>query len=138
MEFIKVTDRSELIRDALDNLVSRALYSVVIVFLILRVFFSQTRLPLIILSTILFSVFLTIIFYFFAGMTLNVLTLAGLAIGLGMMVDNSVVVLDNIYRHFEVGESAQHASIRGALQVTNSRFPPGMTSQVPASISGFA
>jgi HAE1 family hydrophobic/amphiphilic exporter-1 len=88
---IKERDQSEQIRRELTNLASRSLFCVAVIFLVLLAFLRNVISPLIILATIFFSVLLTINFFYFAGIGLNLLTLAGLALGFGMMVDNSIV-----------------------------------------------
>ena len=117
MRLIKVQDQSEDIRRELNTLVSRAGFSILVVFIVLLLFLRRLTSPLIILMTIFFAVLMTIDFFFFADMTLNILTLAGLALGFGMLVDNSVVVLDSIFRRRELGDDPAEAAQRGAAQV---------------------
>ena len=64
-------------------------------------------------SSLLFAVALM----YFSGVTLNIISLAGLALGVGMLVDNSIVVIENIYRLRGEGMSAAQAAVRGAAQV---------------------
>ncbi len=117
MRLIKVQDQSEDIRRELKLLASRAGFSILVVFMVLLLFLRRLSSPLIILATIFFAVLMTIDFFFFAKMTLNILTLAGLALGFGMLVDNSVVVLDSIFRRRELGDAPAEAAQRGAAQV---------------------
>ena len=63
------------------------------------------------------SVLATFTLMYFEGLTLNIMTLGGLALGAGMLVDNAIVVIENIYRHLETGEDARTASSRGAAEV---------------------
>jgi len=63
------------------------------------------------------SVITTFIGLYFAGYTFNIMTLAGLALGVGMLVDNSIVVIENTFRHLEQGEPVEQASVVGASEV---------------------
>jgi len=117
LELLKETDQSEKIRKELSRLASRAAICIGAIFLVLLLFLRNFNTPLIILSTIFFSVLLTINLFYIAKVGLNLLTLAGLALGFGMLVDNSIVVLDNIYRHRQLGENILDASERGTSEV---------------------
>jgi len=117
LQLIKERDQSEKIRRELSRLSSRAGFSILVIFLVLLAFLRNLKTPVIILSTIFFSVLLTINFFYIARVGLNLLTLAGLALGFGMLVDNSIVVLDNIYRHRQRGEELLEASQRGTSEV---------------------
>lgn len=117
VRLIKERDQSVQIRRELANLASRSLFCIAVIFLVLLIFLRNVISPLVILATIFFSVLLTINFFYFAGIGLNLLTLAGLALGFGMMVDNSIVVLDNIYRHHERGVPVTSAVEQGGREV---------------------
>lgn len=117
LRLIKERDQSDQIRKELFNLTSRAAICIMVIFWVLLVFLRNWRSPLIILSTIFFSVLVTINLFYFAGIGLNLLTLAGLALGFGMMVDNSIVVLDNIYRIREQGVDFYEAAKQGTREV---------------------
>jgi hydrophobic/amphiphilic exporter-1 (mainly G- bacteria), HAE1 family len=91
-------DESEAIRTQLDDLRSRSLLSAAIVFIVLLVFLRSFRSAAIAFATIAFSILITLNLIYFAGYTLNVLTLMGLAMGFGIIVDNAIVVLENTYR----------------------------------------
>jgi len=117
LQLIKERDQSEQIRRDLRNLTSRAAFCVAVIFAVLVAFLRNWRSPLIILSTIFFSVLLTINFFYFMEIGLNLLTLAGLALGFGMMVDNSIVVLDNFYRNRSNGLPPAEAAEQGTRAV---------------------
>ncbi|MFZ5518955.1 MAG: efflux RND transporter permease subunit [Candidatus Zhuqueibacterota bacterium] len=118
MSLIKEFDQSERIRKELKDLTYRALFSIVVIFLVLLFFMRRFRLPFIILSTIFFSVLLTINFFYAADIGLNLLTLAGLSLGFGMLVDNAIVVLDSIYRHWRNNLPLKDACIQGTSAVS--------------------
>jgi len=97
-------DESEAIRTQLADLRSRSLLSAVIVFVVLLVFLRSFRSAAITFATIAFSILITLNLIYFAGYTLNVLTLMGLAMGFGIIVDNAIVVLENTYRKWRVAQ----------------------------------
>ncbi len=117
MRLLKVRDSSTRIRQELGDLSWRALFALAIVWVVLLLFLRQWRAPVIILSTIFFAVMMTFIGLWILNATLNILTLAGLALGFGMLVDNSIVVLDNIQRHRQQGESPHLAASRGTAEM---------------------
>ncbi|NIR51311.1 efflux RND transporter permease subunit [candidate division KSB1 bacterium] len=117
LQLIKQRDQSTRIRDELSNLSSRAVFCIAVIFLVLLAALRNWSSPVIILSTILFSVLLTINLFYFAGIGLNLITLAGLALGSGMLVDNSIVVLDNIQRCRERGLETVEATQQGAREM---------------------
>ncbi|HEX2091526.1 MAG TPA: efflux RND transporter permease subunit [Longimicrobiaceae bacterium] len=110
-------DESEAIRAQLTDLRGRALSGGVIVFMVLLFFLRSFRSAAIVFSSIAFSVLITLNFIYFGGLTLNVLTLMGLAMGFGLVIDNSVVVLENVYRRRKLGDSAEVAAERGAREM---------------------
>jgi HAE1 family hydrophobic/amphiphilic exporter-1 len=85
--------------------------------LILFIFLRNIRSTLIISITIPISIIATFVLIYFNGITLNMMTLGGLALGVGMLVDNSVVVLENIYRFRQEGYSKLEAAIKGSKEV---------------------
>jgi len=114
---LKERDQSQRMRQELKDLTSRAGFCILVIFVVLLVFLRRLKAPLIILSTIFFSVLLTVNFFYFTGLTLNLLTLAGLALGFGMLVDNSIVVLDSIERHWRRGSDLLSAAEVGTSSV---------------------
>jgi multidrug efflux pump subunit AcrB len=91
-------DMSEDIREQLTDLRSRALVSAVIVLLVLLLFLRSLSAAGIVFATVAFAVLGTINVMYFAGYTLNLLTLMGLAMAIGLVVDDAIVVLENVYR----------------------------------------
>lgn len=110
-------DESRAIRAQLTDLRSRAAGSAIIVFVVLLLFLRSFRSAAIAFSTIAFSVLITLNLIYFGGFTLNVLTLMGLAMGFGLIVDNAIVVLENIYRRARSGEPAMAAADTGTREV---------------------
>lgn len=115
--FNKVMDQAEMIKgvtkDTADNAWQGGLLAIVLIFF----FLMNWRPTLIIGVAIPLSIVTTFIALYFAGYTLNLLTLGGLALGIGMLVDNAIVVIENMFRHIQEGQSAKDAAIAGASEV---------------------
>jgi HAE1 family hydrophobic/amphiphilic exporter-1 len=110
-------DASEDIRAQLTDLRLRAVAAAVVIFLVLLLFLRSLSAVLVVFATIGFSVLIAVNFLYLGGFTLNVLTLAGLAWGFGLVVDNGIVVLENVDRHRARGSPPERASVEGARQV---------------------
>ena len=110
-------DQGDMIEQVTTNTVSNAwmggLLAIVLIFLFLR----NWRPTFVIFLAIPLSIISTFIALYAAGYTLNLLTLGGLALGIGMLVDNSIVVIENVFRHLEEGQGADQASIEGTSEV---------------------
>lgn len=123
-------DTATYVESSIDNVSQSALLggtlSVVILFLFLRHF----RSTLVIGLSIPISVIATFILIYFNGITLNMMTLSGLTLGVGMLVDNSIVVLENIFRYRTEGVEAKEASIHGAEEVRNAIVASTLTTIV--------
>ncbi len=104
---------SIVINSVLQNLLMGAVLAIIILFLFLR----DIKPTIIVACSIPISVVFAIVLMYFSGVTLNMLSLSGLAIGVGMLVDNSVVVIENIYRLRGLGISPIKAAVNGARQV---------------------
>ena len=98
----------------LDNLLLGAVLAILVLFLFLR----NYRPTLIVALSIPISLLFALTLMYFSGVSINVISLAGLAMGVGMLVDNSIVVIENIYRLRSEGMPAKEAAIKGARQVT--------------------
>ncbi|HEX2079957.1 MAG TPA: efflux RND transporter permease subunit [Longimicrobium sp.] len=110
-------DESEAVRAQLTDLRGRALSSAVIVFVVLFFFLRSFRSAAIVFSSIAFAALITLNLIYFGGLTLNVLTLMGLAMGFGLIIDNAVVVLENVFRHARTAPGAEEAAERGAREM---------------------
>ncbi len=102
-----------IINSVLQNLLMGAVLAIIILFLFLR----DIKPTFIVACSIPISVIFAIVLMYFSGVTLNMISLSGLAIGVGMLVDNSVVVIENIYRLRSLGYSAVQSALNGAKQV---------------------
>ncbi|MGD2047613.1 MAG: efflux RND transporter permease subunit, partial [Gemmatimonadota bacterium] len=115
--FILSDDQSEDIRTQLSDLRTRAIFSALVILLVLVLFLRSFRSGALVFATIIFSVLIALNLIYFGGLTLNLLTLMGLAMGFGLIVDNSIVVLENVYRRWQGGEAPAEAAEQGARDV---------------------
>ncbi|MDL2206381.1 efflux RND transporter permease subunit [Eubacteriales bacterium OttesenSCG-928-N13] len=112
-----------IVDSVLQNLVQGAILAV----LILLIFLGDYRPTLIIAMSIPISVVTAFVTMYFTGITLNVMSLAGLALGVGMLVDNSIVVIENIYRLHDDGMPLLKACVTGAKQMSSAIFSSTLT-----------
>ncbi len=112
-----VYDQSEYILRSVGNLGDTAFIAFIIAFAVIYFFLRNLRGSLIMGLAIPVSVISTFAVMMLANLTLNIISMAGLALAIGMLVDNSIVVLENIYRHREVGEDRVQAANAGASEV---------------------
>ncbi|WP_432406622.1 efflux RND transporter permease subunit [Wukongibacter sp. M2B1] len=117
LEITVVMDQSEFIKQSINNVIKNAMVGAVLAVVILYLFLRNIRTTFIIGTAIPISVIATFVLIYFNGITLNMMTLGGLALGVGMLVDNAIVVLENIYRYMQDGYSRKDAAINGAKEV---------------------
>ncbi len=94
-----VNDQAHYVRQALNNAISAAASGALLAMLVVYLFLGSLRRTLIIGSAIPIAILVTFILMAISGLTLNIMTLGGLALGIGMLVDSTIVMLENIYRH---------------------------------------
>ena len=114
VEITELINSSELIEVSIRNLGETAIYATIFVILVVLLFLRNWRGSLIVLLTIPFSMLIGLILMYLLGYTINIFSLMALAITLGMVVDNSIVVFENITRHIEEGARPKEGSIFGA------------------------
>jgi HAE1 family hydrophobic/amphiphilic exporter-1 len=115
---VPVIDQGNLIERSIANVARSVLYGGGLAIVVLLFFLRSIRSTLVISLSIPISIVATFALIFFGGFTLNLMTLGGLALGVGMMVDSSIVVLENIYRRRkESGQTPEDASVEGAQEV---------------------
>lgn len=118
LAFDTLSDQGEYIHMVINSVLQNLLLGAILAILILLLFLRDIRPTIITALSIPISVTFAIALMYFSGVTLNVISLAGLAVGVGMLVDNSIVVIENIYRLRSMGYSHTKAAISGAAQVT--------------------
>jgi HAE1 family hydrophobic/amphiphilic exporter-1 len=128
--FIVLRDNAKYVRDAINNVGTSALYGGLLAVLVLLFFLVNIRSTLVIALSIPISIIATFTLMYFGGFTLNVMSLGGLALGIGMMVDNSIVVLENIFRMREGGVALKKAAVDGATEVTSAIIASTVTTLI--------
>jgi len=117
LEFFLLMDQGDyimyIVKSILESLLFGALFSVLVLF----IFLKDVRPTLITLLSIPLSLLFAIVLMYFSGITLNIISLSGLSISVGMLVDNSIVVIENIYRLRSKGANTIQAAVSGAKQV---------------------
>jgi len=114
---VNAMDSSEDIVRTINDLTETLLVGGGLAVLVVLVFLRRVRATFVIALTIPFSLILTFLFIYFFGYTINMMTLFGMIIGVGMVVDNAIVILENIARHREEGERPGEAAVYGAAEV---------------------
>jgi HAE1 family hydrophobic/amphiphilic exporter-1 len=117
VKMFAIFDTSQDIINALNSLKSAVWWGIVLVILVVWFFLRQFAGSLIIALTIPFSLLIAFIYLFLSGKTINVISLSSLAIACGMVVDNAIVIVDNVYKHLEKGQRPQEAAIFGTSEM---------------------
>ncbi|OEF97647.1 efflux RND transporter permease subunit [Desulfuribacillus alkaliarsenatis] len=117
MEMTPVFDQAMFIQGTIDTVIRNIIIGGVIALFVLYLFLRNFRSTLVISLAMPFAIIATFTMLYFAGQTLNMMTLGGLALGVGMMVDSAIVVLENIYRHRQLGKGNIEAAKVGASEV---------------------
>ena len=117
LEFTMLSDQGEYIHLVINSVLQNLLMGAVLAILILLFFLRDIRPTLITAVSIPISVIFAVVLMYFSGVTLNMISLSGLAIGVGMLVDNSIVVVENTYRLRALGYSRVQSAVSGAVQV---------------------
>ncbi|MFO8072505.1 MAG: efflux RND transporter permease subunit [Polyangia bacterium] len=127
VELQKIFSQGDFIAESLGNLGSTGLLAIAMAVVVLLVFLRSVRASIIVGMAIPVSVVVTFTVMYAVDVTLNIISMAGLALAVGMLVDNSIVVLENIYRHLEAGEDGDRAAVRGAGEVSTAIFGSTLT-----------
>lgn len=127
VELVVTTDQSSFIVASVDEVLRSAVYGGVMAMVVLLLFLRDVRSTLIIATAIPISVIATFFLMYQTGTTLNVMSLGGLALGVGMLVDNAIVVLEAIHRRREAGSSPHDAARLGAGEVGQAVVASTMT-----------
>ena len=117
-EFIVLFSQGELIDESIDNLTQAALVGGSLAFVVLIVFLRRLRMTLVVAAAIPVCILIAVTVLYFQGETINLLTMMGLMLAVGMVVDNSIVVVENIYRHRQEGAKPFRAALFGSGEVS--------------------
>ena len=124
IEFELTRDQTYLLTYTISNLKANLYVGVLLACLILFLFMRQWRLSLLIVMTIPLSLILTLLCFYLLGISMNIISLSGLILGVGMIVDNSIIVIDNVMRRWREGMGLQTAIVKGTKEV----FAPMLSS----------
>ena len=124
IEFELTRDQTYLLTYTISNLKANLYVGVLLACLILFLFMRQWRLSLLIVMTIPLSLILTLLCFYVLGISMNIISLSGLILGVGMIVDNSIIVIDNVMRRWREGDRLQTAIVKGTKEV----FAPMLSS----------
>ncbi|MBR1736640.1 MAG: efflux RND transporter permease subunit, partial [Firmicutes bacterium] len=127
LNFVMLSSTGDYIKTSINNVVETAFEAAIISFIILLIFLRDLRTSFIICISIPTSIMATYCMMYLRGMTLNVISTSGLVIGIGMLVDNSVVVLDNIASKHAEGLSPKKAAFEGTKEVSISIMASTLT-----------
>ncbi|MCL2609455.1 MAG: efflux RND transporter permease subunit, partial [Treponema sp.] len=117
VEITELFNTTDLVENSLNQVTSTAVSGAVLAVVFLFLFLRSFKSTFIIGLSIPVSVLITFMMMYFAGLTLNLMTMAGLVLGIGMLIDNSIVILENIYRYREKGAKLQPAAILGTTEM---------------------
>ena len=124
---ITLMDQGIYIDFIMDSIINNILFGAVLAVLILILFLKDWRPTAVVACSIPISLITAVVCMYFSGITLNVISLSGLALGVGMLVDNSIVVIENIYRMRSEGYSAKEAAVKGAGEVAGAIIASTLT-----------
>ncbi|MGL6106898.1 efflux RND transporter permease subunit [Romboutsia sp.] len=119
LEITPIFDQAEFINLSLNAVKTNAIIGAILAILVLLFFLKDLKTTLIMAISIPISVIATFVSIYFANMTLNMISLGGMALGIGMLVDNSIVVIENISRLKKLGLSSTDAAIQGTKEVAS-------------------
>lgn len=123
-------DPADYIQNSISGVVDSAVVGVILATIILFIFLKDPKVTLVVALAMPLSIIATFILMYYTGITLNMLSLGGLMLGVGMLVDNSIVVIESVFRRMEEGESSINAAINGAKEVSISIVSSTLTTIV--------
>ena len=130
LQLIPLIDTSTYIKQSINNVGNSTMIGGILAIIILFLFLRNLSSTLIIATAIPISIIATFGLMYFGGFTLNIITFGGLALGIGMLVDNAIVVLENIYRHRESGATYKQSALDGTSEVWSAILASTLTTLV--------
>ena len=130
INMIVIQDQSQFIQQSIDSVRNSALWGGMLTVIVLLAFFRNGSITLVISVAIPIAIISTFGLLYFGGLTLNQMSFGGLALGVGMIVDNAIVVIENIVRLRKGGASKMHAAAEGTRQVTGAVIASTLTTLV--------
>ncbi|MBO6077591.1 MAG: efflux RND transporter permease subunit [Bacteroidaceae bacterium] len=124
LKFEITRDQTELLDYSINNMVRNLLFGALFACIIIFFFMQDLRSPLLVVITIPTALILSFLFFYVLNISINIISLSGLVLGLGMMVDNSIITIDNITQRWQKGEQLEDACVYGTQEV----FTPMLSS----------
>ncbi len=117
LHVLNLMDQGEYIDIIIKSVLSNLIFGAILAIIVLALFLKDVKPTIVVAFSIPLSVLFAMVLMYFSGMTMNIISLSGLALGIGMLVDNSIVVIENIYRLRNKGIPSARAAVLGANQV---------------------
>ncbi|MCK5242954.1 efflux RND transporter permease subunit [bacterium] len=130
IRIITVYDQSVFVRQSINGVFRDAAIGGVLAFIVILIFLRNIRSSTIVVTSIPISILATFSLMYFSGITLNMMSLGGLALGLGRLVDDAIVVIENIFRHCQLGLKPKEASVIGTSEVSTAVIASTLTTIV--------
>ncbi len=124
VEFTLTRDQTELLDYSINNLFKNIVFGILLACLVIFMFMQNMRSAMLVALTIPIALVLSMLFFYLVGISINIISLSGLVLGVGMMVDNSIIVIDNITFRWESGYRLKDAIVKGTGEV----FAPMLSS----------
>lgn len=127
IKFEQIQDQTELLEFSITNLKQDLFYGSLLAFIMMFFFLRNARAPILIGITIPVSLALTILFFNLIHLTINIISLSGLVLGMGLMIDNSIIVIENITQHMGRGMRLLDACIKGTTEIIRPLLSSALT-----------
>lgn len=125
--FTMTRDQTELLDYSIRNLLLNIILAIVLVCVIIFLFMKDFRSPLLVSMTIPVSLVISVFVFYLIGLSINIISLSGLLLGVGMMVDNTIVLTDNITARWQKGEALRDAVVKGTREVMGAMLSSVLT-----------
>lgn len=127
LEFTVTRDQTELLDYSIKNLLLNIIAAILLDCLVIFLFMKDVRTPLLVSVTIPLSLVMSFFVFYVLGVTINIISLSGLLLGVGMMVDNSIIITDNITGHWTRGDDLRTAVVEGTVEVRGAMLSSVLT-----------
>jgi multidrug efflux pump subunit AcrB len=127
INFSITRDQTKLLDYAINNLFQSLLWGMLLAFSVMFLFFKNVKSPLLIGITIPTSIIVCLLFFHLLGISINIISLSGLVLGVGLMIDNSIIVIDNIIQYRAMGHKLSKACVLGVNEVTKPLLSSALT-----------
>lgn len=117
IDFSITRDQTKLLDVAIDNLSQSLLWGMLLAFIVMFFFLKDIKSPILIGISVPVSIVVCLLFFHLLGISINIISLSGLVLGIGLMIDNSIIVIDNITQYREMGYSISEACVKGTNEV---------------------